>query len=70
MSINFSEAENSSFLIEGKGQKVYWKNCWIKVYHKGEPKSTEEYNKCDGWVIILADIEVIFDGQGGSILEK
>ena len=68
-SIDFSNAKTSPYLVEGKGQKVYWRNCWVKVYEKGQSEPREQYDKCDGWAIVLGDIEVTFGGQGGSIKE-
>lgn len=67
--IDFSDAKTSPYLVEGNGQKVYWRNCWVKVYNKGQSEPREQYDKCDGWAIVLADTEVTFGGQGGTIKE-
>ncbi|PSN59586.1 hypothetical protein BS50DRAFT_579828 [Corynespora cassiicola Philippines] len=69
-SFQFSDAKTSPYIVEGKGQKVYWRNCWIKVYDKGHSEPREQHEKCDGWAIVLADTEVTFGGQGGSVVEK
>ncbi|KAL6695134.1 hypothetical protein J3F84DRAFT_376191 [Trichoderma pleuroticola] len=69
-SIDFSDAETSPYITIGKGQTVYWRNCTVKVYEKGQSKPKEQYKTCDGCAIVLGDIEVTFSGQGGIILEK
>ncbi|RSL94127.1 hypothetical protein CEP52_012845 [Fusarium oligoseptatum] len=68
--IDFSNAKTSPYLAEGKGQRVYWRNCIVKVYRKGEPDPTEEHGRCNGWTTLPGSVEVTFGGQGGSIKEE
>ncbi|KAL7940740.1 hypothetical protein V8C42DRAFT_336645 [Trichoderma barbatum] len=69
-SFDFSSALKSPVFIKGRGQKVYWQNCWIKVYDKGQTEQPREwYDVCDGWVILLDDRDVGFGGEGGNIRE-
>ncbi|ROT39085.1 hypothetical protein SODALDRAFT_358947 [Sodiomyces alkalinus F11] len=43
MSTDFSGAKTSPYFVEGRGQNVYWQNCWAKVYGKGHSESREQY---------------------------
>lgn len=55
-------------LVEGKGQRVYWRNCWLKVYRKGQSEPIEEHpERCDGQGTVSADLEIAFSGSGGII---
>ncbi|KAL7783402.1 hypothetical protein V8C37DRAFT_397283 [Trichoderma ceciliae] len=69
ISFDFSNATTSPTFVEGRGQKVYWQNCWIKVYDKGQTESRQLIDKCDGWAVVLGDTNVLFGGQGGSVKE-
>lgn len=54
-------------LVEGSGQVVHWKDCWIKVYEKGSKPLQEEYSKCSGHGTVPGTLEVLFSGAGGKI---
>ena len=66
-STDFSRAKTSPCLVEGKGQKVYWQNCWIKIYDKGEADPKEEIEVCSGWATVPGDVEVGFSGPDGCV---
>ncbi|KAF3060435.1 hypothetical protein CFAM422_011325, partial [Trichoderma lentiforme] len=65
----FSSSRTSPTFIEGRGQKVYWQNCWIKVYDKGETEPRQLVERCNGWAEVSRDINVQFGGKGGNIKE-
>jgi len=65
--VDFSDASTSPLLVEGRGQTVYWQNCWVKVYDKGEPEPKEHHEKCSGQGTVPGTIEVVFGSQGGKI---
>ncbi|KAL2138254.1 hypothetical protein VTI28DRAFT_7182 [Corynascus sepedonium] len=66
-SFDWSGAKTSPYLVEGKGQKVYWRDCWINVYEKGQSTPKKDIPKCSGWTTVSADVELEFGGQGGII---
>lgn len=66
---DFSNAKDSPYIVEAKGQRVFWKDCWFKIYPKGQPKPIEEHKTCSGWALLTGDIEVQFSEGGGKIKE-
>ncbi|PTB52269.1 hypothetical protein M431DRAFT_532833 [Trichoderma harzianum CBS 226.95] len=69
-SIDFTNGKKALTYVEGKGQKVYWRNSWVNVYDKGECTPRDWYGKCDGFVILPADTVIWIGAEGGIILEK
>ena len=55
--------------MEGKRQVIYWKDCWVKVYKKGERVIQEEYGKCDGYATVIDGLEIVLSGRQGVIKE-
>lgn len=46
---------------------MYWQNCSVKVYEKGQSEPKHEFGRCDGCATVPAEIELTFWGEGGKI---
>lgn len=68
-SFDLSDAWTSPCIIKGKGQKVYWRNCAIKLFIKGRSSYEElhEITDGDGWVIVPYNIELRFGGEKNAL---
>ncbi|KAH6721036.1 hypothetical protein BKA61DRAFT_665796 [Leptodontidium sp. MPI-SDFR-AT-0119] len=66
----FSDADNTPTTVEGSGQMVYWRDCFILVYKTGHTdKPVEEHSKCDGEGLVQKGISLWFGGRNGQVKE-
>ncbi|KAK5990494.1 hypothetical protein PT974_08762 [Cladobotryum mycophilum] len=66
----FSDARSGFFLIEGSGQGVYWRKCYVLIFKTGETKTPmESHAVCDGQGVIPEGLDVFFGGPNGKVKE-
>jgi hypothetical protein len=69
---NSDDGKNTPQYIEGRGQRVYWTNCYVTAYeiddkgNKGEPIEIPER---EGEATVQGNIELYFGGVGGKMKE-
>jgi len=67
----FSNAERSPTTIEGSGQMVYWRDCFIRVYKAGNTeKPTATYDTCNGQGTVQKGTSLLFLGKNGKVKEE
>ena len=60
----FSDAERAPTIVEGSGQKVYWRGCWIAVYSTGNTKEPKDsHDVCDGEGTLQKGTSLVFVGD-------
>lgn len=67
---DFTHAIKSPYVIDGRGQVVFWQKCWVKVYVKGQYSPIEQYDEGDGCAILPNDTEIVFGGVDGCVKEE
>lgn len=73
-SIDFStgNTESTPKWIEGRGQRVYWRGCYVTAYEtdsngkRGDGISLEKRN---GQGTVSPNVELYFAGEGGKLKE-
>ena len=73
-SIDFStgDTESTPKWIEGKGQRVYWRGCYVTAFEKdssGKRGDGTSLTKRDGQGTVPSNIELYFAGDGGRLKE-
>jgi len=69
-SIDFSthDTANTPQWIEGKGQRVYWRDCSVTVFeNRGEGRVLDER---EGQGMVPSNVELYFAGEGGKIKQS
>jgi len=67
----FSDAETCPTIVDGEGQIVYWRECFILVYKAGNTlQPIAKYDICDGQGIVKKGIVVWFGGKNGKVKEE
>jgi len=67
----FSDAANTPTTVEGSGQMVYWRDCFIRVYKAGDRENpTERHSTCDGEGLVQKGINLWFGGKNGQVKEE
>ncbi|EGY23488.1 uncharacterized protein VDAG_04926 [Verticillium dahliae VdLs.17] len=63
----FKDAKTSPTTVDGSGQTVYWQNCSVLVFEKGN--LTDRKGICDGEGEVRKGLTVWFGG-GGKVKEE
>jgi len=66
------DAENTPKWIEGKGQRVYWRDCYGTAYEKdnrGKRGEGTSLQKRNGQGTVPSNVELYFAGEGGKLKE-
>lgn len=65
-----SDTESTPRWIEGKGQRVFWRGCYVTAYEKdsrGKRGEGISLAKRDGQAIVPLSVELYFAGEGGKL---
>ncbi|KAK3680522.1 hypothetical protein B0T22DRAFT_389037, partial [Podospora appendiculata] len=58
-------------IVEGSGQTVYWRQCFIRVHRAGDTDSiTAEHDTCDGQGTVNKGTWLWFGGRDGKVKEE
>ncbi|KAI0438941.1 hypothetical protein F4803DRAFT_533189 [Xylaria telfairii] len=70
-SISFDNARPTPRWIVGKGQRVYWRRCFIRVYTATNRLPAQENTEtCDGQAVVPQGTELFLGGEGGRVKEE
>ncbi|KAH8160819.1 hypothetical protein CIB48_g7428 [Xylaria polymorpha] len=69
--ISFDDARPTPKWIIGKGQKIYWRRCFIRVYTTTNRLSAQQNTEtCDGQAVVPQGTELFLGGEGGRVKEE
>ncbi|KOS18550.1 hypothetical protein ESCO_000927 [Escovopsis weberi] len=63
----FSDAKAGFSLVEGAGQTLYWKNCYVLVFRTGENKTpVAKHEVGDGQALLPVGLDAFLGGPAGK----
>ncbi|RTE75451.1 hypothetical protein BHE90_010084 [Fusarium euwallaceae] len=67
----FVDARSTPYVAVGEGQKVYWKDCILKIYKSTDTSKPIETldTASDGEGLVLKGTTVWFGGKNGKVKE-
>lgn len=68
VSFDGADVISAPIWLDGKGQKIYWKGCVVKVYNScNKFKAIALHTTCDGQAIVPEGTDVFLGNKGGLI---
>ncbi|RMJ05153.1 hypothetical protein CDV36_014170 [Fusarium kuroshium] len=67
------ETRDAPHYIEGKGQRISWRNCFVTVFERdknGQMRVTKTYPKGDGQTTLPTDADLYLVGPGGRVRQE
>lgn len=70
VNISFDDCFTAPRWIVGKGQRIYWKSCFVRVYASNDKhKTVATHAICDGQGEVPEGTEVFLGGKSGLVKE-
>ncbi|RMJ03663.1 hypothetical protein BHE90_003796 [Fusarium euwallaceae] len=67
----FDDANRTPFVIDGVGQMVYWKGCFVLVYKSSDTtKALDEKKHGDGEARVERGTTLWFGSKGGRVKQE
>jgi len=64
-SVDFSKAKKAPLWVDGRGQRVEWKHCFVWEYDSSNTNSPKkQHPECSGWAIVENGTDIYLGGRG------
>ncbi|KAI0452947.1 hypothetical protein F5B21DRAFT_481642 [Xylaria acuta] len=69
--ITFDDAQPTPEWIVGRGQRIYWRRCFVRIYTTTNKLYAHKHtDTCDGQAIVPQGTELFVGGEGGQVKEE